>query len=1357
VTNSTKQSVNPWKGLHFYTEDDQGVFFGREKEVLDLLRFLNRDCLTILFARSGMGKTSLLRAGLIPKLRKDNYLPVIVRIIPGDEAESPSEQIIHALQQAASQNEVDIETLADCAGGVPETLWEYLHRHRFWGKRNDPIRPIVILDQFEELFTLGLGSQRTTTFLEELADVVENRMPSRLQQHLEGHGQKLSYEPRFHDYRIFLSLREDFVPFLDRLQPGMPAVMRNRYCLEPLLWSAAVEIVKRAGGPYVKGDVAELIATAVTAARTNLDANSSAVPVSKSEVEPAYLSVMCHELFRRMVELNEKQISAELVSGESGSILSSVFNRSFETLAPGVRVFVEDRLLSASGYRLTLPLEEAYKAGVSHADLEHLVNQRLLRFEYRLATTHVELSHDLLREIVVRSRTRREQELAEGRRKQQEEEIKQKLRKSRALAWAGATTTAALVAGIGIYLLGFKIDSSSYSADFTKKWGVPYPIRRLPWKSEQHREATIRITSQGWWGLVKKLEIINSNGELTDNHNVKTYLAKEESSNSPSTKFAYIEYTYDKDGRLVFETSRKRNATAVTSLAYTIPPPYQATTIVQGLLHRFGLYRKLDAKATAKAIYLGPDGFPLPQRQSKAEYIQFTYDNKGHEVRHDYLSISNERMPGPDNAYGRTFNYDAEGRVVKQTSLGMNGTPINDKAQNASLEVKYNSSGDLIEARALDVQDEPTIVISGYYFAQFNYDKYGRRTQAAFFSPSGKRVREKKDFGAHLIKYDYDNKGNTVKLRAFDEEYKPTTPKGGDILYPVHEVRFAYNSLNQQTLIALYDEDKKRTSSIDGWHEQRLTYDKSVNDPKSISYFNQYEKPIAHSLTGAHREDYIIDKFGQPVELRYRDILNRPMNSLDGGYHRQLLEYNPAGNITRRRYFNTSGAPVSETKLGAHEMRAVFDRYGNQLSESYADAKGQPVIGKQGYHKMQATYNNLGKVEEEIWLNEKNEPVRGPNGVSNVRYDYDNKGLLLQVRHIHRPIYKLMADNHGVAEVRNAYNSKQQITKEQFFGPNGKPAEGPDGNHLILQEYDAKGRQTQITMKRKDGRPNLYPAFGVATKKQIFDIDGDWVEDVNTDSIGNLVVGPFGYARGAITHGPGNRKVLVNYGANGKIALNKLQGFARKVLDTSSGSLVAELSIYGPDGALINGQEGYAEVRRLRSKTDDILQEVFYGPGGHPAVGPQGFHRMVKTSSKSQPLYFDKQNNALLDFNPNNPDSRLFAEIIYIHEIFSPLSPASLSGLRVGDIVWSYGGWSYAQSRKKLSALGRDPDMLSIANDLPAEIRRRSQAFTEATILRDGVMKTIPIPPLPEKKLGVNFRSRVVPLKDLPLWRLGLQ
>ncbi|MFM7862982.1 MAG: hypothetical protein ACKPHU_02130, partial [Planctomycetaceae bacterium] len=59
---------HPWLGLRSFTEDVSQYFFGRDKEIPDLADRIRQRPLTILYGQSGLGKTSLLNAGVIPRL-----------------------------------------------------------------------------------------------------------------------------------------------------------------------------------------------------------------------------------------------------------------------------------------------------------------------------------------------------------------------------------------------------------------------------------------------------------------------------------------------------------------------------------------------------------------------------------------------------------------------------------------------------------------------------------------------------------------------------------------------------------------------------------------------------------------------------------------------------------------------------------------------------------------------------------------------------------------------------------------------------------------------------------------------------------------------------------------------------------------------------------------------------------------------------------------------------------------------------------------------------------------------------------------------------------------------------------------
>src|SRR5436305_255136 len=94
---------DPWPGLLAFREEDSGFFLGREKEAEQLLALVQRSSVTVLYGQSGLGKTSLIRAGLFPKLRQNNFFPLWLRLNPDANALPLAERTKQAITVAIQE------------------------------------------------------------------------------------------------------------------------------------------------------------------------------------------------------------------------------------------------------------------------------------------------------------------------------------------------------------------------------------------------------------------------------------------------------------------------------------------------------------------------------------------------------------------------------------------------------------------------------------------------------------------------------------------------------------------------------------------------------------------------------------------------------------------------------------------------------------------------------------------------------------------------------------------------------------------------------------------------------------------------------------------------------------------------------------------------------------------------------------------------------------------------------------------------------------------------------------------------------------------------------------------------------
>ncbi|MET9628134.1 hypothetical protein ABZX92_11795 [Lentzea sp. NPDC006480] len=144
-------AVCPYMGLSAFGPQDANWFFGRERATNTLLARINENGITMLVGASGAGKSSLMKAGVLPRLGKDAII-----ISPGTDP----------LKELALQVPDLILTLEAAADS--EALVEFAHEVQLAvGNR------VLVVDQFEEAFTLGGDENRLRIFVQALHAAAE--------------------------------------------------------------------------------------------------------------------------------------------------------------------------------------------------------------------------------------------------------------------------------------------------------------------------------------------------------------------------------------------------------------------------------------------------------------------------------------------------------------------------------------------------------------------------------------------------------------------------------------------------------------------------------------------------------------------------------------------------------------------------------------------------------------------------------------------------------------------------------------------------------------------------------------------------------------------------------------------------------------------------------------------------------------------------------------------------------------------------------------------------------------------------------------------------------------------------------
>jgi hypothetical protein len=289
---ATDNQRQRYKGTAPYQDVDldRKTFFGRDDESRSLLSLVLAERLVVLFAKSGMGKSSLINAGLAEPLRQAKYFPIVVRL--NVLTQGLAHSLLDGVRQAAQNARVDI------VGGEGTSAWRFFKTAEFWSEHNDLLRPVIILDQFEEIFTLHSKEVRSE-FIGQLGELVRGRSRTPRSEDTPALiGQSL--DDTAPDVKVVIALREDFLANLEELASEIPAILHNRFRLGPLsLEAARAAIIQpaRVGNEAFQTDTFTYQEAAVERMLAFLAKRRLGVEMTTSdEVEPVQLQIICHYL-----------------------------------------------------------------------------------------------------------------------------------------------------------------------------------------------------------------------------------------------------------------------------------------------------------------------------------------------------------------------------------------------------------------------------------------------------------------------------------------------------------------------------------------------------------------------------------------------------------------------------------------------------------------------------------------------------------------------------------------------------------------------------------------------------------------------------------------------------------------------------------------------------------------------------------------------------------------------------------------------------------------------------------------------------------------------------------------------------
>lgn len=407
-----------YPGAKPFAANQGHLFKGREKEAKQLRQLIENHQLTVLYGRSGYGKSSLLNAAVLPTFVEAGYHVINVRL-GAWTPESTSSPISNTILSLTEDTDLLESTVLDELVRWDNSLWYYTKTFSLNTKQQ---RLLFVFDQFEELFTYP--QEEIEHYEKNLSELLKTRIPQRYRDELQKKA-KGPKDPKYQrvlermDIKMVIGIRSNRFHLLERLSTTLPEILQNTLELDALSREGARAAIVEPAADTLEQYESIPFTYEITAQNSMLD-----FLTQEGRIEGILLQMVCAYFEQSIIDKRGKNeiTQADLLANATqadGSIsgLEGVVDRYYsdriddlpDEIEETVKRFIEDNLVQRvgnGGMRLSMhqaQIKERFD--IDKNILDELVYNGLLRTEpfLRGGLTY-ELTHDRLIEPVLKSK-----------------------------------------------------------------------------------------------------------------------------------------------------------------------------------------------------------------------------------------------------------------------------------------------------------------------------------------------------------------------------------------------------------------------------------------------------------------------------------------------------------------------------------------------------------------------------------------------------------------------------------------------------------------------------------------------------------------------------------------------------------------------------------------------------------------------------------------------------------------------------------------------------------------------------------------------------------------------------------------
>lgn len=368
-----------YPGIQPFTTEQKDLFFGRDNDIAKLSQLILLEKQVLLYSKSGLGKTSLLNAGIVPNLQNNHHFTAInIRFTAYSENNpTPVQTTLRRIEELAEKENTN--NITDLVFNNTQTLWTSLKK-------------LQITELKHQLADI-LNSEIPYSFRKTIAEKRKDT-PELQRSHITLFNKELPV-------KIVFAIRSDRLSLLNNLTDRIPDIQQNFYNLLPLINKQA-ELAITAPAQY-EGDY---ISPKFTFSNTALGKIMNYLTAENSQnIETTQLQIICQRIEQNLsstaghdsISINETNIP------NFKNIFFDFYNDAIDNVSndqkSNARILIEDQLI-CNQQRISLD-GRICSEFIPETELQKLVNSRLIRAERNtVGSFSYELSHDTLVEPI---------------------------------------------------------------------------------------------------------------------------------------------------------------------------------------------------------------------------------------------------------------------------------------------------------------------------------------------------------------------------------------------------------------------------------------------------------------------------------------------------------------------------------------------------------------------------------------------------------------------------------------------------------------------------------------------------------------------------------------------------------------------------------------------------------------------------------------------------------------------------------------------------------------------------------------------------------------------------------------------